>query len=675
MKFLGRHSALAGCVFLALITFAVFSGSLGNRFVNWDDGMFIIENSNIRGLDSPHIHRMFTTLEVGAYTPLSQLSLALDYATWKLDPFGYHLTSLLLHCANAILVFWIARLLLDRALGSSRPTLNNLGALAAALLFSIHPMRVESVAWASERRDVLSGFFGLAATLCYILHARARSAPNNVPLSRSLAWYPLAFVLFLCAVISKAVVVTLPVAFLLMDVYPFHRLSMRAVAEKIPFFLISLVTGIGTFLAIFSADLGVTIQHSGMETRAAQSLVANHIYLSKIFIPLDLNPLDKLQQTFHFNQQIVWAGFAVSGILTLIFLGCYRRHQAPLIAWLAWLAIIFPFLGVSQSGFQLTADRYTYLAAIPLCILLGGIMARALRACPESELFSGGRARPPGAPLRSGQPGGLSLPKTGIFGHALGRIEGVDCARRRIVMLASAGCILAWLGYLTTEQVKIWRDSETLWKYSLRIDSKNPVAWQNYGDALFNQGDRHAAISAFEQSLHWAPRSYETWYNYGLALDTVGRHDDAMAAMRRTVELYDRYDLAHFLLGNFLLQQGDRVGARREYFASIWNQPVPAHLTSLGMVLIQTGHPDLAIKYLSHAAQQGNPQAYCVWATLLAQRHETAKALDLLEAGYRRTHHPDILVLALTILEKDRSLSEKYRSEKSEAFWSQSGIF
>lgn len=633
-SWLGRHVTGACRTLLVAVTFFVFSGALGHGFVNWDDGMFIVGNPTIRALDAEHLRQMFTTFEVGAYTPLARLSLAVDYAIWKLDPFGYHLTALLLHMANALLVFEIARRLLGRALPGSGGRRLDACALLAALLFAIHPMRVESVVWLSERRDVLSGFFALAATLCYLIHAAALTpGPDGRPVTppRCRPWYPLAFVFFVLAVISKAVAVALPVAFLLLDVCPFGRLNRRGgmavaarvIAEKIPFFFISLATGVLTFFGIFAADLAVPVWNVGLEQRVAQSLLANHVYLSKILLPIALNPLDKAGLVYRFSQQPVIVGAVVSGMVTLFLLALGRRHRAPLIAWLAWIAIIFPFLGVSQSGFQLTADRYTYLAAIPLAVLFGGLALHA-SARPDVRQLAG---------------------VTGVV-------------------------VAAWFGFRTIEQTAVWRNSLTLWSHSISIEPRNPVAWQNYGDALFKAGRVQEAVLAFETALRLAPRSYEVWYNYGTTLDTLGpsRRQDAIAAMSKAVGWYPDYGMAQVTLGDMLFRERDLRGAARAYFAGLRTWPDPACMLNLGITLARLDRADLAVKHLAVAASRGNGAAYCVWATLLVQRGAAGRALELLEIGRRQTHHPEIDALAIRIIEADRSLTREKRDALKRRF-------
>src|SRR6266567_3148862 len=231
-----RHRWLVP-VLIALVTFAAFLPTLQNQFVNWDDDDNFLGNPHYRGLTWTHLRWMWTT-HMGHYIPLTWMTLGLDYLLWGMNPLGYHLTSLLLHAANAVVFFFVVRQLLTRALSSpsERGDALALSAGVAALVFAIHPLRVESVAWVTERRDVLSGLFYLSAILVYLLACEGGA--------RGRGWYWLSVAVFVCALLSKSMVVNLPVVLLILDVYPLRRLggavgwlsesARRVYVEKIP---------------------------------------------------------------------------------------------------------------------------------------------------------------------------------------------------------------------------------------------------------------------------------------------------------------------------------------------------------------------------------------------------------------------------------------------------------
>jgi len=205
---------------VALITFVVFSPALRNGFVNWDDLETLVENENFRGLSLSHLRWMFTTFHLGHYQPLSWLTFSLDYLLWGMNAFGYHLTNILFHSANAVLFYFLTLRLLAVAAPTSKITLLKLGAGFSALLFAIHPLRVESVAWATERRDVLSAFFLLLTVLCYL---KAASSEMNHKGARP--WMIMSTALYVLSLLAKATGMTLPLVLLLLDVYPLGRLG------------------------------------------------------------------------------------------------------------------------------------------------------------------------------------------------------------------------------------------------------------------------------------------------------------------------------------------------------------------------------------------------------------------------------------------------------------------
>src|SRR5712691_11745291 len=230
-------------VLIALVTFTAFLPTLQNEFVGWDDATNFLDNPHYRGLAWTHLRWMWTTTHMGPYIPLTWMTLGLDYLLWSMNPVGYHLTSLLLHAANAVVFFFLVRRLLTLALPSPAERGHALAISAglAALVFAIHPLRVESVAWATERRDVLSGLLYLVTILVY-LRACERGA-------RGRGWYWLAVAVFGCALLSKSMVVNLPVVLVILDVYPLRRLGGTigwwsladgpVYTEKIPFVLLA----------------------------------------------------------------------------------------------------------------------------------------------------------------------------------------------------------------------------------------------------------------------------------------------------------------------------------------------------------------------------------------------------------------------------------------------------
>src|SRR5438876_3730810 len=269
---------------IAFSTFAAFLPARQNQFVNWDDAENFLDNPHYRGLGWSQLHWMWTTHQ-GHYIPLTWMTLGLDYLLWGMNPVGYHLTNLLLHAANAVVFFVVVRRLLTRALSSpsERGYALAVSAGVAALVFAIHPLRVESVAWVTERRDVLSGLFSLLTILVYL------RACERGPRGRRLYW--LSVTLFGCALLSKSMAVSLPVVLLILEVYPLRRLggslgwssasTRRVYVEKIPFVLLAAAASAITLMAQLSNSAIVSVAHLSALDRLAVSAYGLGFYLWK----------------------------------------------------------------------------------------------------------------------------------------------------------------------------------------------------------------------------------------------------------------------------------------------------------------------------------------------------------------------------------------------------------
>src|SRR5437867_4203422 len=332
---------------IALVTFAAFLPVLQNQFVDWDDQRNFLDNHHYRGLRWTHLRWMWTT-HLGHYIPLTWMTLGLDYLLWGMNPVGYHLTNLLLHAANAVVFFFVVRRLLTRALSSpsERGQALALSAGFASLVFAIHPLRVESVAWATERRDVLSGLFYLLTILSY-LRAYERGARGR----RS---YWLSVALFACALLSKSMAVSLPVVLLILEVYPLRRLggslgwsrasARRVYVEKIPFVLLAAAASAIALMAQLSNRGMVSVAHLSALDRLAVSAYGLTFYLWKTVVPLDLSPLYMLPQTVNpaVTPFIVSYGGGRAG--TAIPLALLRRCPGPPAASLAYLGGLLPGL-------------------------------------------------------------------------------------------------------------------------------------------------------------------------------------------------------------------------------------------------------------------------------------------------------------------------------------------
>jgi tetratricopeptide (TPR) repeat protein len=423
-------------VAVAIITFVCFLPALGAGFLNWDDGRNFTENPHYRGFTAENIQWMFTTCHMGHYIPITWMTLALDYELWGMNPFGYHFSSMVFHALATVLVYLVTLALLRKIRDDSGPGLHVASAIAA-LFFGMHPLRVESVAWITERRDVLSGIFFCATLLTYLKLCTS---------DRRLTWYGATWLLFVCALLCKSMVLTLPIIMLLLDIYPLRRFSRRSVLEKIP------------FIAVAFADLIVTWQAQ----RAISAIAVDYpitdsllqpgyrafFYLAKSALPSGLSPLYPME---HATLNAVY-GLAAAGLAGLSLLSIRRRPMA--VTWFSYLALLIPVIGIVHGGPQQVADRYSYLPAIAWTVPIGAA----------------------------------------FYPHW-----------NKFIAIMPAVAILGLLGFLTSRQTEIWKDSVTLWTRALD-HAPSVTAYVNRGLAFIERREFARAVEDLDRALQIDPR-------------------------------------------------------------------------------------------------------------------------------------------------------------------------
>src|SRR5437899_6571049 len=516
---------------VALFTLAAFLPALQNQFVNWDDKDNFLDNPHYRGLGWTHLRWMWTT-HLGHYIPLTWMTLGLDYLLWGMNPVGYHLTNLLLHAANAVVFFFVVRRLLPRALSSpsERGHALALSAGFASLVFAIHPLRVESVAWATERRDVLSGLFYLLTILMY-LRARERE-------ERGRGWYWLSVAVFVLALLSKSMVVNLPVVLLILDVYPLRRLggavgwwsapARRVYVEKIPFVLLAAAASAIALMAQLSHDTMVSVVQLSALGRLAVSVYGLSFYLWKTVAPVSLSPLYELPPTVSPWAPPFLLSYGLVVAITAIALAFRRRVPGLPAALLAYVVILLPVLGLFQSGPQIAADRYTYLAGLGWALLTGA--------------------------------GLLSCWRT-----------------KRFLIPGCAVCVVVGLGVLTWNQVQIWHDSERLWTHVLAIDPQSSIAENNLGIVRADQKKRAEAIEHYQRALQIRPEYAQAHYNLGVALAQQGKPAEAIEHYRQALRIKPDDALAQNNLGVLLAEQGRLAEAIEHFQVALRIKPEQTH--------------------------------------------------------------------------------------------------
>ena len=541
-------------LFISALTFAIFLPALKNGFLNWDDVQNLTDNQKYRGLGFEQLKWIFTSYNLGPYTPITWVTYALDYLIWGMDPFGYHLTNVVMHSINALVFYFLCVKLLALTSPSSTPEKKGgpyIPAGFAALFFAIHPLRVESVSWLSGRHDILSCLFYMLAIIYYI---SPRSAGGeHAPFWRR---HILPLAAFLLALLSKGMAISLPAVLVLLDIYPLRRLSgdprkwfsreTRDVwLEKIPFFVLAAI--LGTIGYICQAKTGAlsSYQAFGLDSRATQILFAVFFYIRKTLIPLGLSPFYKLPAGFGLlNWQSLFAGSAIAAI-TAAAIALRRRRPEVLVVWVYYLLTLSPVVGMVKIGVQSAADRYTYLPCLGFAVLAGA----GYRACRQNA----------DKQLRN------------------------SCA-------ILACLIISGLAFLTWRQEGIWRDSETLWKHTLAINQELDFPHYNLGLVLDAQGKTDEAVFHYREALRINPNFAQAHYNLGLIVAAQGKTDEAMKHYLETLRINPNYAEAHSRLGVVLAAQGKTDEAARHYLEALRINPgyVQAH-NNLGLILAAQG--------------------------------------------------------------------------------------
>ena len=525
---------------VACVTAACFLPTVQNDFVLWDDDLNITGNRRYRGLSVAHLRWMFTTLLGGHYQPLSWLTLGIDHALWGMNAGGYHLTSLVLHVAAAVATYALMRAVLD-----DRDTWAAYAAAAlGALFFAVHPLRVESVAWVTERRDVLSGLFFVLTLLAYLRMQRSTGPTRRRWLVASLA----AFVLSL---LSKAWGVTVPAVLLALDVFPLRRLPAatwrergRIVAEKLPWAVLAAAAGVVAFAAQHRIDAMKTLGDHGAFERVLQATYGLCFYLWKTLVPINLSPLYILPDELSVASIRFGVPFAAAVLITVVTLLGWRRRPWLFAAWFAYVAILSPVLGTAQTGPQLAADRYTYLASLPLAALLAAGTERLL----------------------------------------------VVATRRAPLVLGGAALLVALWGVATFRQTRVWHDSMTLWNHALAVDAGNFVAWTNRGWTRHLAGDLPPAIADYTEAIRLRP-------GYGLALNDRGFARQLQGDLRGAIADYTlalasepQYAEAAYNRGTAHHARGDLDAALADYTLAMTLDPTdPRYPNNRGLVRRATG--------------------------------------------------------------------------------------
>lgn len=521
-------------ILVAALVLATFSPALRNGFVNWDDDINLLENGGFRGLATENLRWMFTTQLGGHYHPLTWLSFAVDHAIWgppnRHTAFGYHLTNILLHAAAAAFFVLIARRLLRAGFGLSKgfyEVESYWCAALAALIFAVHPLRVESVAWVTERRDVLSAVFLFAAVLVYLRAAERRSG-YAVPIA-------LACLLYAMSLLSKASGMTLPLVLFVIDIYPLRRLTRktaslrRIIIEKIPFALLAAASAVTAARAQQAAETWRTIEQFSISQRIATAAYSCVFYVLKLISPTHLAPLYPIPQ----KADLLGATFVVcliviAGAVTLAVI-YRRRFPAGLAVLTCYALLLAPVSGLAQSGRQFVADRYSYLSLLPFAVLAAA----------------------------------------GLF--MLWTRRGRDDQGRPVVRTFQvlAGLFVLGIGALSAAQTTQWRDSVTLWTWAVQATPNNAVGVVNLADAFRETGEIEKAASAYAQAIQLDPTDPKAINGLGVTLLQLNKPADARPFLEEAVKLEPNNPGYRCNLGYLLGGFGQLEQAAQQYQRAI----------------------------------------------------------------------------------------------------------
>jgi tetratricopeptide (TPR) repeat protein len=589
---------------LALATFAIFSSVTQHEFVNYDDPDYITSNSHVQGgLTPANIGWAFKTGHASNWHPLTWLSHMLDCQLFGQRAAMHHLMNVVFHTSNAVMLF----LLLKRLTGAPWRS-----AFVAAA-FAWHPLHVESVAWASERKDVLSTFFFILTIWVYVKYVGGRQESGvrsqepeirgqgslvHGPVVRGpVVWYVLALVLFALGLMSKPMLVTTPFVLLLLDYWPLHRFEIsnlkvqlptlgRLILEKIPFFALSIGSSVVTYYV--QRKGGAVSTSISLGGRLLNAVVAYALYIRNTFFPHDLAVLyphpGQWGATYLLGSAILLAAiFAV-----VIAAGPKRPYLIT--GWFWFLGTLIPAIGLVQVGVQSMADRYTYIPLIGLFIMLAWGVSDVLAR------FGWGKK----------------------------------------VLATGAGLTLASCACLTIHQLGYWQNSEILFRHAAGVTRNNYLAYNNLGYYLSGRGEIQEAMDNYRKALEINPQYEDAYNNMGYALAALKKYPEAIAHYQAALRIRPKHAEVHNNLGNALADIGHIDEAIAHYRIVLEQQPehADAH-NNLGIALAMKGNFPEAIEHF-HAAiryKPGYASAHSNLGNAFAVQHKLDEAI----AEYRQS--------------------------------------
>lgn len=546
-NFYSQHRDIWVCFLLVAATLVVYIQVINHGFVSFDDSVYVTKNRHVKaGLALESVTWAFTTTYVSNWHPLTWISHMFDYELYGLNPGGHHLTNLLFHIANTLLLFFVFRKMTADVWRS--------GFIAA--LFALHPLHVESVAWIAERKDVLSTFFWLLTMWCYIGYTQRPRVSR----------YLVMLLFFSLGLLAKPMLVTLPFVLLLLDYWPLGRIRFEhtggvsqkkivlgLLGEKLPLFVLAEFSSVATFLAQKQGGAVASLEVISLKARIFNALISYVNYMGKMLWPSELAVFYPHPVT------LSWWEVAGAGLLlgAIFFLAIKFIKQRPyfIVGWLWYLGTLVPVIGLVQVGSQSMADRYTYIPLVGLFIIIvWGVPELATR-----------RARKK-----------LWLP---------------TLATLSIILLM----VVAW------KQVRYWQNSITLFEHTLEVTANNYLAHNALGVALGNSR-LDEAKEHYLKALRINPDYMEAHNNLGIALEMQGLRDEAISHFLEALRIKPNDMKAHYNLGNILLKQGQIDKAVKHYLKVLFiKADFEGAYNNLGNILLKQGRYDIAVEYYLEA--------------------------------------------------------------------------
>ena len=545
----GRRRVLIAVFFLFGTVLALFLPAIKGAFLYFDDNAYVVANAHVNtGMTGDNVVWAFTSFEKANWHPLTWLSHMMDVQIYGMDPWGHHLTNVLLHAINTVLVFLVFR----RMTGAGWPS------FLVALLFGLHPLRVQSVAWISERKDVLCGFFWFAAMWTYVRYAEETKKAEG----RTRFFYLLTLIFFVLGLMSKTMLVTLPCVFLLMDYWPLNRWKQgagsRVFFEKVPFFLLTAAISVVAYVAQQKGGMIGQMPNVHFVDRIGNALIGYVRYLGKLFWPAGLC-IDYPHPGRWPSWQVIVAALMLGAISVVVWV-LRRKRPYLFVGWLWYLGTLVPVIGLVQLASQSMADRYTYIPAIGICWMAawGGV-----------ELARHHRYR-------------VVLPVIVAF-------AGIACAIR------------------TSREIGYWRNDVTVWRRAATVLKDNFSAHNNLGIVLAPTNSA-AAFIEFQEAVRENPYFSGAQKNLADQFLLRGQWDDAILHYQKALEIEPGSVWAEHGLGQAYEAKGQMALACYHFNKAIERDPTSStYENALGVALMNDGRTGDALIHFEKAVRN-NPR-------------------------------------------------------------------